>query len=552
MATAAVTCLAALPAWAEPNTAAPNPDLGASVSRMPRQGSPALAEAARARITGAYGNLPISFEANHGQTDAQVHFLSRGGNYSLFLTSTEAIAVLRSGTSAGSSVLRMTLVGGNPQPPVEGQEALPRKSNYFIGSDPAQWHADIPTFGRVKYANVRPGVDLAYHGNRRQLEYDFIVAPHANPSAIKLRFAGTRKMRVDRNGDLVLRLSGGELRTRKPLAYQEVAGVKSIVTAGYVVTSRNKVGIRLGAYDPALALVIDPTVAYSTYLGGSNIEQGNGMAVDAVGNAYVTGYTASTNFPTTAAAFRTSFAGGTWDAFVTKINPACSSLVYTTYLGGSLDDQGDAIALDNAGDVYVTGWTDSKDFPTAAGAFQKTAPGAYAAFVTKLNPAGSGLVYSTYLGGSYEDFGLGIAVDAAGDAYVTGRAFSNNFPTTAGAFQNLHNPSGASNAFVTKLNPAGSGLVYSTYLGGSLLDLGNGIAVDDAGDALVTGYTQSTNFPTTAGAFQTTLHNPPGASDAFVTKLNPAGSASSTQPISGAAARTRVTESRSTPPATLM
>lgn len=241
---------------------------------MPRSGSSAPDEAPRARVAEAYGKLPISFEADHGQTDAQVHFLSRGGNYSLFLTSTAVVALLRNGTSGGSSVLRMTLLGGNPRPPVEGLEALPGKSNYFIGNDPAQWHTEIPTYGRVKYGNVWPGIDLAYHGNRRQLEYDFIVAPHANPNAIKLRFAGARKMRVDRNGDLVLQLSGGELRTRKPLAYQEVAGVKSIVTAGYVINSQNKVGIRLGAYDPALALVIDPTVVYSTYLGGNNQDLG--------------------------------------------------------------------------------------------------------------------------------------------------------------------------------------------------------------------------------------------------------------------------------------
>src|ERR1700730_6302715 len=227
MATLAVASLAAFPAWAECDTAAPNPDLGASVSGTPRPGSSAPDGAARARVTEAYGKLPISFEANHGQTDAHVDFLLRGSNYSLFLTSTAAVAVLRNGTSGGSSVLRMELVGGNPKPLVEGQEALSGKSSYFIGNDPAQWHTDIPTFGRVKYANVWPGIDLAYHGNRRQIEYDFIVAPHANPKAIRLGFKGARKMRVARNGDLVLQLAGGELRTHKPVAYQEIDGVKS-------------------------------------------------------------------------------------------------------------------------------------------------------------------------------------------------------------------------------------------------------------------------------------------------------------------------------------
>jgi Beta-propeller repeat/FG-GAP-like repeat len=529
MAALAVACLAALPAWAERDTAAPNPDLGASVAGTPRPGSSALGEAARARVAGAYGKLPMSFEANHGQTDAQADFLSRGNNYSLFLTSTAAVAVLRNGTSGDSSVLRMTLWGANPRPPVEGQEALPGKSNYFIGNDPAQWHTEIPTFGRVKYGNVWPGIDLAYHGNRRQLEYDFIVAPHANPKAIKLRFAGARKMRVDRNGDLVLQLSGGELRTRKPLAYQEVDGVKSIVTAGYVVSSRDKVGIRLGAYDPALALVIDPTVLYSTYLGGNNQDLGQGIAVDAAGNAYVTGYTNSTDFPTTAGAYQAVNAGGASDAFVTKLDPAGSALVYSTYLGGANTDVSYAIAVDDAGDAYVTGYTFSSNFPTTAGAFQTTFVGLVDVFVTKLNPAGSALVYSTYLGGSTAQIndantGYGITVDAAGEAYVTGATESPNFPTTAGAFQTTNGCGGCTggrDAFVTKFNAAGSGLVYSTYLGGNNADWGYGIAVDDAGNAYVTGQTGSPNFPTTAGSFQPANG---GGYDAFVTKLNPAGS----------------------------
>jgi hypothetical protein len=281
------------------------PAYAAGVSEPPRPGSSAPDEAAGARVNMAYGKLPISFEANHGQTDAQVDFLSRGSCYSLFLTSTAAVAVLRNGTSGGSSMLRMELVGGSPKAEVEGQEALPGKSNYFIGNDPTQWHTEIPTYGRVKYGNVWPGIDLAYHGNQRQLEYDFIVSPHANPNAIKLAFEGARRIRVDRNGDLVLQLSGGELRTRKPVLYQEADGVKSIVAAGYVIKSKNKVGIRVGAYDPSVALVIDPVVAYSTYLGGSGDDQGIGIAVDTAGNAYVAGNTTSTNFPTTAGACRT-------------------------------------------------------------------------------------------------------------------------------------------------------------------------------------------------------------------------------------------------------
>src|SRR5260370_111684 len=197
----------------------------------------------------------------------------------------------------------MELVCGNSLPPVEGLDALPWKTNYYIGNDPAQWHTDILTYGRVKYGNVWPGIDLAYHGKERQLEYDFIVAPHANPGIIKLGFKGARKLRFDRHGDLVLQLTGGELRTHKPVAYPEVDGVKSPVTASYVINSRNKVAFRLGAYDPSRALVIDPTVVYSTYLGGSGGDTGDGIAVDAAGNAYVTGSTTSTNFPTAGVPF---------------------------------------------------------------------------------------------------------------------------------------------------------------------------------------------------------------------------------------------------------
>ncbi len=525
MALLAVACLAAFPAYAEGSAATPNPDRVAGVSKPPRPGPSAPDEAARARVNAAYGKLPISFEANRGQTDSRVDFLSRGSNYSLFLTSTEAVAVLRNGTSGDSSVLRMELVGGNPRPSVEGQEPRSGRSNYFIGNDPAQWHTGVPSFARVKYGDVWPGIDLVYHGSQRQLEYDFIVAPHADPEPIRLSFQGTREMRVDGNGDLVLQLSGGELRNRKPVAYQEIDGVKSIVSASYVIDSGNTVAFRLGAYDPAVALVIDPTVVYSTYLGGSGYDNAFGIAVDAAGNAYVTGFTRSTDFPTTAGAFQTTNPGVI--AFVTKLNPAGSGLVYSTYLGGGTAD---AITVDAAGNAYVAGRTDSTDFPTTAGAFQTTNAG-ITAFVTKLNPAGSGLLYSTYLGGSGDDSASGIAVDAAGNAYVTGFTLSTDFPTTAGAFQTV-NPGGVSgvSAFVTKLNPAGSGLLYSTYLGGSstqsgLTQSGNGIALGAAGNAYVTGYTVSTNFPTTAGAFQTTFAGGDGyLGDAFVTKLNPAGS----------------------------
>src|SRR2546422_2333041 len=265
----------------------------------------------------------------------------------------------------------------------------------------------------------------------------------------------------------------------------------------------------------------DPVLFYSTYLGGSDYDLGYGIAVDAAGNAYITGETYSTNFPITAGAFQT-VSRGSLNAFVTKFNPTGSGLFYSTYLGGSGDDHGQSIVVDATGNAYVGGNTTSIDFPTTPGAFQTWSGGAYDAFVTKLNPSGAALVYSTYLGGSDNDFGAqGIAVDAAGSAYVTGGTRSSDFPTTPGAFQTVLR--GVQDAFVTKLNATGSALVYSTFLGGTeccFHQQGLGIAVDAAGNAYVTGPTTATDFPTTLGAFQTTSG---GDKDAFATKLNPLG-----------------------------
>jgi len=325
------------------------------------------------------------------------------------------------------------------------------------------------------------------------------------------------------------------------IIYQEIDGVRREIDGGYIRKGAKRVGFQLAAYDTTRSLVIDPVLAYSTYLGGSGFDESHGIAVDAGGNAYVIGSTGSADFPTTSGAFQSTFAGGTtpspFDAFVTKLNPTGTGLVYSTYLGGSVSDEASSIAVDANGSAYLTGSTNSADFPTTAGAFQPNfASGTSDAFVTKLDHTGSAIVYSTYLGGSAAadsfDSGTGIAVDAAGNAHVTGYTTSTNFPTTPGAFQPtasvpdrtfFTNPP---DAFVTKLNPTGSALVYSTYLSGSGHDLPFGIAVDGDGNAYVAGSTTSTNFPTTPGAFQSTLAPDPlfgHPQDAFVTKFDPAG-----------------------------
>jgi hypothetical protein len=493
--------------------------------------------AAPAQVRERYGNLPLSFEANHGQSDAKVKFLSRGSGYSLFLTSTEAVLALSQSEADGnrtasrvargavrarhrkSAVVRMTLVNANPQSQAAGHDALPGKSNYFIGNDPAKWRTNISTYAKVKYEGVYPGVDLVYYGNQGQLEYDFVVAPGADPHFVTLAFEGAREVHIDARGELVLGVEGGEVRQHKPVIYQEVAGVKREVAGHYVMKGTRQVGFRVAAYDPSRPLIIDPVLVYSTYLGGSAEDSGSGIAVDAAGSAYVTGQTLSIDFPTTAGAPQTTRAEGP-DAFVTKLDSTGSGLVYSTYLGGSISDSAQSIAVDSAGSAIVTGATSSTDFPTTAGAAQTThAGGELDAFVTKLDATGSGLVFSTYLGGSDGQSGRGIAVDGAGSAYVTGYTYSTDFPTTLGAAQTTN--AGFADAFVTKLDATGSGLVFSTYLGGIEADVSFGIAVDFAGSAYVTGDTNSTDFPTTAGAAQPTFA---GATDAFVTKLDATGS----------------------------
>ncbi len=391
----------------------------------------------------------------------------------------------------------------------------------------------MPNYAKVQYTGVYHGVDLLYYGNQRQLEYDFVVAPGADPRAIKLGIEGAKKLRIDPEGNLVVQVSGGEVCFHKPVVYQPVAalserrpmtavrdrrysddsrartpdsGLQTLIDGGYVLNSERDIAFRVGSYDPGKPLIIDPALSYSTYLGGSGSDRGNDIAVDSAGNAYVTGDTNSTNFPK-ANPIQAAFGGGGSDAFVTKLNATASALVYSTYLGGSGDDRGHGIALDSSGRAYLTGITSSPDFPTASPIQAAFGGGSSDAFVTKLNATGSALVFSTYLGGSGTDQGNGIAVGSSGEAYVTGITFSSNFPTTPGSFQTAFG--GVADAFVTKLNAAGSALVYSTYLGGSDTDQGNSVAVDSSDNTYVTGKTNSTNFPTTPGALQPVV--PPGA-----------------------------------------
>ncbi len=476
-----------------------------------------------------YGNLPLAFEANQGQTAAQVDFLARGSGYMLSLNPSEA--VLRLQNSTGGDELHLQFVGANPLAQVVGRDELITKTNYLMGSDPTQWQTGIPNYGKVEYQDVYPGINLLYYGNQGQLEYDFVVDPGIDPGIIAISVQGAQAVTLDAQGNLVLHMTGGVVVQQAPVLYQEVGGVRQAVAGEFVLEGNTEVGFRIGTYDMNLPLVIDPILSYSTYLGGSSDDAGNAIAVDAVGNAYVTGYTYSANFPTTGGVLQGA-TGGKQDAFVAKLNASGTAIIYSTYLGGNWGEAGKSIAVDAAGNAYVTGYTESSNFPVSAGAFDQTNRASWTkGFVTKLNSTGSALLYSTYLGGSsgFDGGGRAITVDADGNAYVTGSTFSSDFPTV-NAVQPVHADDvggGGYDAFVTKLNAAGTALVYSTYLGGTGNDDGKGIAVDSAGNAYVTGYTTGhlgpILFPTTTGAFQQT--NASTSSVPFVTKLNAAGSA---------------------------
>ncbi len=413
--------------------------------------------------------------------------------------------------SIESIVIKANFVGSKPTPRVVGEGLLEYKCHYFLGNNPAKWHADVPNYQSIVYENIYPGIDLKYYGNGKQMEYDFIVSPGGDPSQITVRYEGAKSLSVDAAGRLVVETDWGEVIEQPPVGYQISGGDRVSLAGEYVLKGDKAFGFELpDGYEADLPVVIDPTLDFSTYLGGSGLDKGYDIAVDESGAAYVTGETYSTDFPTENPYQGTL--GGIIDVFVTKLSSSGSSLVYSTYLGGNMDDYGDAIAVDASGAAYVTGSTESTDFPTLNP--YQTDQGAEDVFVTKLSAAGNSLVYSTYLGSGGYDWGYGIAVDASGAAYVTGATWESDFPT----LNPYQTDQGGEDVFVTKLSAGGNSLVYSTYLGGGSWEVGYGIAADAAGAAYVTGYTFSPDFPT-LNPYQTDQ----GDRDAFVTKLSAAG-----------------------------
>lgn len=534
------------------------------------------------RIPDNLRKLPLAFEKNRGQGPAAADFVARGAGYSVALSHGDARITLLRAEDRVPAAVELRLVGARPDATASGRDVFPGTVNDFMGNDPARWRTDIPTFGRAEYTGVYRGIDLAYYGSEGRLEYDFIVAPGADPAAIRLAAGGTRKVQVDAGGDLVLDTEGGEVRFRKPVSYQQIAGVRHPVDSRYLLARGDEVRFVLGAYDARHPLVIDPSLAYSTYLGGSQSESAAAIAVSPGGNAFVTGQTCSMDFPLVNPEQVTY--GGQCAMFVSKLNAQGSGLVYSTYFGGSGSDYVHAIAVDSSGAVYLTGSTTGPDFPLKNPLY----PTSYGdqGFITKFSPAGNALVYSTYVGGPKGADPYAIAVDARHNVYIAGSAGS-DFPVTAGSYQPScspntvctfvakvnasetaltwstyfgqltspdYNPSvaaiavdaqgavyltggttgglpvtagapqpvfgGVEDAYIAKLANTGASLIYSTYLGGSQYDIAYAIAVDPAGNAYVAGDTQSPDLPVTTGAFQTKLA---GLYNAFVAKVNSAG-----------------------------
>jgi hypothetical protein len=509
-----------------------------------------------------YGQVPLAFEPNVGQTDQQVKFMARGSGYGLFLTPTEAVLSL--GHSAAKkncanniiSVVRMSLMGSQVNPVMQGIEPLPGKSHYIIGNNPTNWRRNVPQFARVRYSEVYPGVDLVYYGHQGQLEYDFEIAPKADPGNIRLNFKGTRHLKMDA-GTLVLETAGGNIRLQAPYVYQREGTAQRNVNGRFLLLAADTVGFEVGPYDRSKALVIDPVLSYSSYLGGSGSELSATVAVDAGFDIYVTGSTSSSNFPVTSSTYQTALKGIA-NVFVSKFDQT-GAPIFSTFLGGTGMDTSVGIAVDAAGNSYVAGTTTSTDFPTSSTAFQ-TAPlgsGTHA-FVSELDSAGVTLKYSTYLSGSTTaagtptDTAKGMTLDNKGFVYVIGTTNSTNFPTAPSAGTLQTTLQGPTAFFVSKVDPNSSGtnsLPFSTYFGGGVPSTGSvaggGIAVDNNSSGsniyitggtnfIFTGTNPTSDFPI-KNAYQACLNSaasvtscpaPSGtpAMDAFIAKINPGSS----------------------------
>jgi len=488
--------------------------------------------AAPAAAPNLFARLPLAFERNDGQFDGLVRFAARGDGYEVALGPNGARLALAEHGAAPREV-GVRFFGGQPARAMTGVEALPGQTHYYRGNDPRAWTANVPTFGRVRAAGIYPGIDVEYYGRDRQLEYDFLVAPGADPRQIVLTFDGVDRTTVDATGDLLLQVGGRAVRQHRPVAYQIAGNERRAVRADYRLAGRQQVTIALGDYDREQPLIIDPVLAYSSYFGGSGDDGVRAMAVDANGNIYLTGVTTSTNFPTASAHQGTkSGPNTTTDAFVTKLNPAGTTVFFSTYLGGTgsennATETAGRIALDANGNVYVAGDTVSPDFPTTGNAFQPAYAGGSNnpadGFISKFSATGI-LTYSTYFGGQDVDHINGIAIASDGDITFSGRTRSSQvegFPLVNAMDTTL---AGTADAFVARLESNGASLVFSTFIGGTGDEFSfyrSGHAIDAQDNVYISGNTSSVDYPTTPGAFRTVRTN--ATNDGFVTKLSANG-----------------------------
>ena len=563
---------------------------------------------ADAAATGALQSIPAWFEPNQGPAGRAVQYYSRGAGYTLSMKESGAVLTLSDGSASAS--MRISLAGGNARPVLEARKLLPGRTDYILGNRPGGWKHNVPHYGEVRYRQAYPGVDVVYYGAGRDLEYDFVVAPGADPKRIRLRFDGAESVRLDESGALVIRLGGREIRQPRPLAYQEAGpGRRTEVEAGYAIEGNRDVLVALGKYDHSQTLVIDPILSYAGYFGGNVYDMPTGLTVDSGGNLWLTGTTLSAVTPpdgtTPYQAAINASATANSDVFVAKLRMEPSgppTLLYWTYLGGTLEDRGGLIEVDASGKVYLTGTTFSSDFPISSNALISTAGGNLDGFAVKLDPDAEGtasllygtfftgtlpnaegtqtaghhvttalsvdpagrmlvagytdstqmtgiasdtlqaasqggyevmlfqidpaaakdqtLLFGTFLGGGGTDVPTGVASDAAGAIYLSGYTMSANFPLAGDSYQGGLNA--VSNLFVAKIDPSLSGsdrLVYSTYLGGSGVDVGTAMRLDRSGGVWLTGYTTSEDFPVTSGAYQATFGG--GIANAFLARLDP-------------------------------
>jgi hypothetical protein len=523
------------------------------------------------KIGRSFGERPLSFEANQGQTDPAVKFLARSTGYTMFFTERETVMKLhvKDGEKASENILRMKFEGANKSPKIEGGARQETKSNYLKGQE-ANWRRNVTNYEKVAYRELYSGIDAVFYGRQKETEYDFVVAPNAHPEQIKLSFEGAKSIDLDEKGDLHIQLDKQEIIQPKPFIYQEINGERKRIAGNFKINSEKmSVGFELGEYDQNQTLVIDPKLIYSTYFGGNtevssttegfNGDQIIGVKVDSSGNIFIAGNTASIDFPVAGSALQTQLQAGQFcdeelpircgDVFVTKINASGSTVAYSTYIGGANNDQVNDLALDNSGLPVIVGATDPRIIPIfcgIGGSFQTSYPltnnrfqgyphcaltnslnGRLDAFITKLNSNGSGLVYSTLYSGRGEDEATAVAIDSENKIYVAGDTVSPNLPTKNQFQNNLADPNSVSggDAFIAKFDPNQSGngsFLYGSYLGGSALDEVLGIDVDAAQNVYIVGGSTSTDLETKSPSNLPPLQSANrGTSDGFIAKVDP-------------------------------